>query len=434
MKLTIDKLIYGGQGIATLPAAAGERAGMRAFVPYTLPGETVEAEIAAVHKGYCDAKPVRVIERSPERMEPECRWFGQCGGCQLQHAVYGFQVESKRGILAESLTRAGVRDLPAITALTGVPYGYRNRVRVVVRHGDAPAVGYRRAKSHDVLAIDACPIAHPLINACMQQLNTLAQRQQLPSELREVEIFINHDASEMILSLHADRLSGTARPAIEKLLQALAAALPALQGAAIFSTAESSIRGPGMQWGRPELRYRVNDRELRVSAGSFFQVNGTLLDAFVRAATEPHRGTLAWDLYAGVGLFSVALAGQFARVEAVEASPLSIEDLRKNLAGHAAHAHHAATLNYLRSQGKNAGRRPDLVLLDPPRAGLGNEVCRLLEQVGPPSIVYISCDPATLGRDLKALIQSGYRIKALQLVDMFPQTSHMEAIATLTQQ
>lgn len=435
MKLTIDKLIYGGQGLATLPAEAGERAGMRAFVPFTLPGEVVEAEIAAVHRGYCDAQLTRVLEASSARVAAPCPWFGPCGGCQLQHAEYALQVESKRAVLEEALRRAGVRDLPEIAALTGAPFGYRNRVRVVVQTRPHAAVGYRRAKSHEILAIDACPIAHPSINVCVQQLAAMAQAGELPPELREAEIFVNHDASAMILALQADRLAGNARLAFETFLASLADALPALQGAMVFPAGESIGREPMLQWGRPALRYRVDGRELRVSAGSFFQVNGTLLDAFVRAVTEGHQGALAWDLYAGVGLFSVALAEKFARVEAVEGSPVAFADLRTNLQGHAARAHHAPTLNFLRTHARNAARRrPDLIVLDPPRAGLGSAVCRLLAQIGPPSIVYVSCDPATMGRDVWNLVQSGYRIQTLQLVDMFPQTSHMEAIATLTQQ
>jgi 23S rRNA (uracil1939-C5)-methyltransferase len=435
MKLTIDKLIYGGQGIATLPAEAGERAGMRAFVPFTLPGEVVEAEITSVHRGYCDAQLTRVLEASPARVAAACPCFGPCGGCQLQHAEYALQVESKRAILEESLRRAGVRDLPEIAALTGAPFGYRNRVRVVVQAQPHAAVGYRRAKSHDIVVIDACPIAHPRISACVQQLAAMAQAGKLPPELREAEIFVNHDASAMILGLQADRLAGDGRLAFETFLLALAATLPELQGATVFPAGESAAREPMLQWGRPELRYRVDGRELRVSAGSFFQVNGTLLDAFVGAVTEGHRGSLAWDLYAGVGLFSVALTEKFARVEAVEGSPAAFADLRSNLQGRAAHAHQAATLNFLRAHARNAARRrPDLIVLDPPRAGLGSAVCRPLAQIGPPSIVYVSCDPATMGRDVLNLVQSGYRIRTLQLVDMFPQTSHMEAIATFTLQ
>jgi 23S rRNA (uracil1939-C5)-methyltransferase len=160
-------------------------------------------------------------------------------------------------------------------------------------------------------------------------------------------------------------------------------------------------------------------------------VNYTLLDKFVSAVTGEESGALAWDLYAGVGLFSAALVERFQHVVAVESSAAACKDLRHNLRASRAEYVHASTLNFLRQAIKRKEDAPDLILLDPPRAGAGVEVANLLAETGASKIVYVSCDPATLGRDLSALIQSGYRLLRLQLVDMFPQTYHMETIAML---
>ena len=183
--------------------------------------------------------------------------------------------------------------------------------------------------------------------------------------------------------------------------------------------------------GNQSVNYRVAGREYTVSAGSFFQVNCTLLDKFVAAVIGEESGAFAWDLYAGVGLFSVALAESFQRVIAVESSAAACKDLRHNLRGTRAEYVQASTMNFLRQSISLKQDVPDLILLDPPRAGAGVDAAKMLADLGPHRIIYVSCDPATLGRDLAALIQSGYRLLRLQLVDMFPQTYHMETIATL---
>jgi 23S rRNA (uracil1939-C5)-methyltransferase len=206
-----------------------------------------------------------------------------------------------------------------------------------------------------------------------------------------------------------------------------------MSGAQVLGVENGKIQSarPCLQWGRQHVSYRVAEREYTVGAGSFFQVNHSLLDDFAAAAADNESGECVWDLYAGVGLFSLALVERFQRVIAVESSPAACKDLRVNLRNTRAEHVQTTTMNFLQQAVTRRQAAPDLVLLDPPRAGAGVEACKLLAEVGPRRIVYISCDPATLGRDLAALIQSGYRLHRLQLVDMFPQTYHMETIATL---
>lgn len=437
MKLTIEKIIYGGQGLTRVPAEHGPHGGMRVFVPFTLPGEIVEADITEEHRGYCVAEARKIDQASKFRTAPPCPWFGTCGGCQLQHSTYPYQLELKREMLAESLTRAGIRELPNITSLTGDPFGYRNRIRLQVQAKPEFAIGYRQAKSHRITAIDRCPIAAPLLERCIAAVRALGLKNAIPAGIQEMEIFMNHDQSEMLMTLWSQRqLRFEANPYAE-FFEKLSREIPQLIGAAMFATEKdpSHTARPLLQWGQPDMQYRVAGRDYTVSLGSFFQVNASLLDAFAGSVVEGESGECAWDLYAGVGLFSLALSERFQRVSAVESASSASKDLRKNLRGTNAVAVSSTTLDFLRKANRQITQHqeptPDLVLLDPPRAGAGIEACNLLAICNPRRIVYVSCDPATLGRDLAALIQSGYRLHRLQLVDMFPQTGHLETIATL---
>lgn len=438
MKLTIEKVIYGGQGLARIPVDSDARGGMSVFVPFTLPGEIVEAEITQQHRGYCIGEVHQLAAASEFRTDPPCPWFGTCGGCHLQHSVYSFQVELKRQMLMESLTRAGVRDLPPVSLLAGEPLGYRNRVRLQVQTKPEFSIGYRQAKSHRMTAIDRCPIAAPLLEQCIRVLHSLGVKGSFPADTQEVEIFTNHDESELFMTMWTGRHSRSQLIRYKEFFANLQKEIPQLSGAQVLAVEKGkpATARPHLQWGRQHVNYRVAGREYIVGAGSFFQVNRTLVDEFVAAVIDDESGACAWDLFAGVGLFSLALLERFQRVIAVESNPSALKDLRQNLRGSTttgttAKEIQSDTLNFLQQALQRQEPAPDLILLDPPRAGAGVEACNLMARSNPRKIVYVSCDPATLGRDLGALTQSGYRLRRLQLVDMFPQTYHMEIIATL---
>lgn len=436
MQLTIDKVIAGGDGIARMPSEAGKEAGMRVFVPFTLPGETVEATVSGRHRGYASAELQRVQTASASREAAACSRFGICGGCQLQHANYAYQLELKREILAESLRRAGLQDLPQISTLAGTPLEYRNRIRLQVQTRPEFALGYRAQKSHRMVAVGDCPIAVPLLRNLIGILKELGERGRMPAGIVEVEAFANHDQSELLLTFWTAAEAKSQPEPFSQFFDELRTTVPQLTGATVHrpNASIASASRPIVAWRQQTLQYRVAQQNYEVSSGSFFQVNASLVDGFVDAAIGAARGELAWDLYAGVGLFSRALATKFRHVTAVEAAPSSGRDLRKNLQGLNADAMQKTTLDFLRSRRtgrKQPTRRPDLILLDPPRAGAGKDVCDLLAQEAPAQIVYVSCDAATLSRDLARLIQSGYRLAEVQMVDMFPQTGHVEAIAKL---
>jgi 23S rRNA (uracil1939-C5)-methyltransferase len=206
--------------------------------------------------------------------------------------------------------------------------------------------------------------------------------------------------------------------------------LPELTGAAIFSSEKTKQPEKKLaEWEAQFLTYRTSTHAYRVSIGAFFQVNRFLIDRLVELATSDHSGTLAWDLYAGVGLFAQALSHRFEQLVAVEAAPSSAHDLKKNLPGSSHRAIQNGTLDFLRQRHDS---KPELVIVDPPRSGLGSDVTTQLTKVRPQTIVYVSCDPATLSRDLHALVESGYHLRTMHMVDLFPQTFHLESVTVLS--
>ncbi|MGH9587711.1 MAG: 23S rRNA (uracil(1939)-C(5))-methyltransferase RlmD [Acidobacteriaceae bacterium] len=423
MKLRIEKQIYGGAGLA-------RDTGKAIFVPYTLAGEVVEARIAEDHGSYADAVVERVLESSAERAQPPCRYFGECGGCHYQHANDQAQVAIKAGILRETLERARVGEVPEIAPLSGEPLGYRNRIRLHVYRATS-SLCYKKRASHENLAVDVCPIAAPVLERALGAMQAAAQQWDLGRHFTEVELFANGAQDSILLALWVADAAKAAEGKMDSLWPQLRAAVPELVGAGLFATDRGRRQSNLVrQWGEPSLNYGVAGRTYRVSLGSFFQVNRFLLDELVELVTKERSGEVAWDLYAGVGLFSAALAERFERVVAVESAAGSLRDLRQNLRGGEHRAAAMGTLDFLRRAGKEAP--PQFAIVDPPRAGLGKEVSARLAAARPAHITYVSCDPATLSRDLKSLLDSGYHLRALHMVDLFPQTFHLESVAMLS--
>ena len=466
MKLRVEKAIYGGAGLGHIPAEVSAPdpdepalAGKAVFVPYTLPGELVEAHVVDNRRSFATAEPDAILEPSPARVAPGCEYFPACGGCQYQHSNTKYQLRMKRDILADTLARAHLTALPGeIGALDAEPWGYRNRIRLHIAPKRGPhspdvaegyALCYRERGSHRNLPVTHCPIAAPLIERAITAVSAAGAVDGLAARCDEIEFFTNGEQDSLLISLWARQKGGPNKVEfgnppgfLEQFSHQLKSRLPELSGIGILAASERGDRLLG-RWGQPSLLYSAGGRGYQVSLGSFFQVNRflipSLIDLVISNSSISHNdsgrsslrsGRLAWDLYAGSGLFSLAL--NFENVTAVEAAPFSFRDLRKNLAGTPHQAVHSTVLDFLRAENRRKLRqRPDLIVLDPPRAGLGKEVCVQLAQIAAPEVVYVSCDPATLARDLQALLQSGYRIGALHVVDLFPQTYHLETVAVL---
>jgi 23S rRNA (uracil1939-C5)-methyltransferase len=424
VKLRIEKSVYGGSGLARADGKA-------IFVPLSLPGEVVEAAITQDKSGFANAELQSILEASPARTAPACAYFGECGGCHYQHAAYAAQVELKLAILRESLDRAHVPDVPSITPVTADPLGYRNRIRLHV--GRNPfSLGYKIRNSHRNLPVDSCPIAAPVLQHALRTLSHDCARLDFLRFVTEVELFTDGAESALLLSLWTGQ-RGLSPATCEEMFATLRQILPELQGLGIF-VAEKDRRVSRLlaHAGSDSLLYAAGQHNYRVGLGSFFQVNRFLIDPLVQLVTESETGTRAWDLYAGVGLFSLPLTGSFAEVTAVESSSSATRDLRENLRGTPAHIVASDTAAFLRQAQTRRLPAPDLIVVDPPRAGLGREMTDALATLRARKITYVSCDPATLSRDLAALVQSGYRLVKMHLLDLFPQTFHLETVTHLS--
>jgi len=427
MKLRVEKSVYGGSGLARI--AEGELAGKAVFVPLTLPGELVEAAIVEDKRSFVNAEAGSILEPSPHRTSPTCPYFGICGGCSYQHADYAHQVEIKAMILREALERAHLPRLPGIGTVTRHPWHYRNRIRLHLRASPF-ALCYRERRSSELLAVDKCPIAAPVLEKAISIVTENNASLGLAGLCDEIEFFAA-DESSLLVSFFTSN-GGRQSPAkFSEACLALKQILRELQGGALFLVQNKQPARLIQSWAEGSLVYKTTSFGYRVSAGSFFQVNRFLVDALVDLVIAGRKGRLAWDLYAGVGLFARALAGTFERVIAVESSPASNADLRHNLEGTSHRAIQASSLDFLRKQ-KPSATPPELVVVDPPRAGLGPAATALLSQIGPAELVYVSCDPATLARDLAVLLNSGYDLRTITMVDMFPQTFHLETVSVLT--
>lgn len=372
--LTIEKLVYGGEGLSRLD-------GKVVLTPFVLPGETVRAEIDRAKNDLWRGRLIEVLQLSPLRIAPGCPYFERCGGCQYQQIDYPVQLQQKVEILREVLRRVGKIEFGAqIEMISGEPWQYRNRVQLHIESGK---VGYFAQGSRELCPIDHCPIASPKLNEVIGKLNEL----NLGGVSAAVELFTNETEVQVNV---VDRVPRSALSA----LASLGVTTPIEYGA------------------------------FRVSRNSFFQVNRFLVDRLVECAIGDASGQWAVDLYAGVGLFSVKLAERFAKVIPVESGGSSFRDLEHNFAPTAVKAN---VEDYL----AGLDETPDFILADPPRAGLGKLALKELVRIRAPRLTIVSCDPATLARDLHGLIAENYRIDKVTLVDLFPQTFHLETVVEL---
>lgn len=391
----MEKLVYGGDGL-------GRVEGRVILAPFVLPGERVRVETETEKPGLVRTRLREVLAAAPERVAPPCPYFARCGGCHYQHAPYPLQLEAKRTILAETLRRIGKIEPPAeIGVLAAQPWHYRNRVQFQVRGTE---LGYLEPRSHKLCAVEACPISSPRIGQTIPILRQMLRDPRWPRFLRSLELFTNE--SEIQLTVLESE-----RPVARR----------------FFDWCGEQI--PGMVEGA--LDYPAVDSLFRISRGSFFQVNRFLVDRLVETALAGAAGEAALDLYAGAGLFSIPLARRFSGVTAVESGSSAARDLQFNAerAGLRIAAAQVPAERYLGT----IGSRPDFVLADPPRAGLGKTVVAHLARLGPPRIAIVACDPATLARDLAALTAAGYTVEQMTLVDLFPQTYHLETVVQLRQ-
>jgi len=389
VELAIDSLAAGGDGVGRAPD------GRVVFVPFAAPGDRLRVRLVEERPRFARGAIVAVLAPGPSRVTPPCPVFGVCGGCAWQHVDYPAQVEAKRAIVRDALARlGGVGELPPLAFTPSpAPYGYRGRARVRVERG---GVGYRRRSSHELCAIASCPLLAPPLDAA---LAALAKRP--PRERGEWELAMGEGGAVRAVPLEA--------------------------------------RGGGAPAGT-RIALQAAGERIELSPGVFAQANALLLDALATAVIEAAgRGERALELFAGAGFFTLGLARGFARVVAVEADPAAARDLARNAARIEARTPGAprpvrvveARTEAWLAAGEADALAPDVVVLDPPRGGVGRAAAEALARLPARRIVHLSCDPATLARDVAVCAERGWRLVSLHGFDLFPQTPHVEVLAVL---
>jgi 23S rRNA (uracil1939-C5)-methyltransferase len=402
LPLRLDGLAYGGE------AFGRDDAGRMVFVPLALPGERVSVEVVEAHTRWCRARVIEVLEPSPHRVAPRCRHFGACGGCHYQHLEAGAQPAAKQAIVRAQLERlGGFRDPPVEETVSGTSsWNTRNHIQFSLTPDGR--LGFQAGGSNEVIAIQECHLPAPALNELWPAL-------QLEAGSGIDRLALRCAGDETLIVFHA-----ADEPDVELEL--------AQRTSAVW------LSPPGMHVlaGEPALVHSVRGRLFRVSPASFFQAHAeltpALVDLVLRAA-QPQPGQTAFDLYAGVGLFSAFLAERGLRLLAVEHSASACQDFAFNLESFEnVDLYQASVEHALGSLDVQA----DVVIVDPPRAGLGREVIEALLLHAPPRLVYVSCDPSTLARDGKQLSASGYHLETVTPIDLFPQTFHIETVSLWT--
>lgn len=414
LDLRVGPVAAGGWCVARYPQAATDTAPRElvVFVRHTLPGERVRARVTGSAASFLRADAIEIIEPSKDRVTPPCPYAGpgRCGGCDWQHATPAAQRALKAAVVAEALQRgAGIEWDVTVEELPGTPDGLGWRTRVQYAVDDAGRAGLRRHRSHEVEPIERCSIAHPEVN----RLDVPAHR--WPAARTVEAISGERDRAVLITPSRPGRFG-----------------VPKLAASSALLRRDRSGRIERVR-GRSAVRERAAGRQWRVSAGAFWQVHPAAADVLTEAVTaflRPSPGERVLDLYCGVGLFAGALAGAVTErgtVVGVESDAAAVRDARHNLRDLPQVSIERTNV----TRGLDRAGPADLVVLDPPRSGAGRAVVESIAAARPRRVCYVSCDPATLARDLAYFAERGYGQTGLRAFDAFPMTHHVECVALL---
>jgi 23S rRNA (uracil1939-C5)-methyltransferase len=412
IEVKTERLAYGGEAVA-------RHQGLAVFIQGAAPDETLRVRIIERKKSYARAVIEEIILPSSARREPPCKYFGECGGCQLQHINYETQLAAKVGFIRDALKRTGQIDwTDEIKIHSSKEFNYRLRAGIKIGQDFAGSektnqlnsnhrnlrIGFYQAHSHQVCDIEHCEILLPELNETLKTLRAkfFDNSEKIDNKINEIEIAAGQiPSSEFQTSEKRFKVSTS----------------PAIAG-----------------FPSNDVQREIAGATYRFSPMSFFQVNALLLDEFVKEAVGTEKGDFAIDLYAGVGLFTIQLARNFKTVVGVESNARTVAYARQNISTNqienvtfACNDTNTWLKNFLH---QSATQTPDLILLDPPRSGAA-DIIDSIAKLQPRRIHYVSCDPVTLARDLKTLANSHYEIERIVAFDMFPQTYHVESIAFL---
>jgi len=420
VQVQIESVAFRGYGVARVK-------GKVVFIPYTVTGDQAWVEVFEEKKNYSMGRLIQMIQPSALRVDPPCPFFGRCGGCHWQHIDYLIQCKLKKEILEGILSRLGrVKETPSIRVIPSPrSFGYRIRTQLKAK---GKALGYFEERSHQIVDVQECPIVPPLIN----QMISLIRKRLFPfSRMEEIEINVSPDENKGVLIFHSLSLGRRTEKVFEELLQN-----PALCKGIVIAKKEKRNR-----FGNPTLNFSIpltqarekRDLKLRISSGSFSQINleqnQTLIQTVLQFS-EVKKDDRVLDLYAGVGNLTLPLAVGVKEVLGIEENKRAIEDARFN-----SEINGIGNCEFIHGRVEDIlshweREKPDIIVLDPPRTGCKTVLDQVVK-LKPKKIVYVSCDPTTFSRDLRLFSEKGYSLQHLCLIDMFPQTYHMEVIGLL---
>ena len=431
-----------GMGVARLE-------GRVVFVPYTIRGERWKVRLEKVNKNVAWGRGVELIDPSPERVEPDCPLYGKCGGCQFRHMTYAEELRAKRQRIADALERVGHVTLDLLPVLGAEdPFRYRNKVQFPVSQGKRGlSVGYYRGRSHDVLDAPDCPLQPEAVTRLRAAFKDWMEEHHIPAYdegtgrglIRHLYVRTNSRGESLVCVV----ANGGKLPHRDELAEALRRAEPGLAGLVLnVNTRDTNVilgdRYTAL-WGQDWLEEELCQLNFRLSVPSFFQINRAQTEVLYGVALDFAGLTgseTVLDLYCGIGTISLALAKRAGRVIGAEIVPRAIEDAKENARRNSL----TNTEFFCGDAGAVAqklgdeGIRPQVICVDPPRKGLAPQVPAILSSMAPKRIVYVSCDPATLARDVDRFAQLGYRAVRAQGVDLFPRTAHVETVCLLVRE
>ncbi|MCL1632691.1 23S rRNA (uracil(1939)-C(5))-methyltransferase RlmD [Sporolactobacillus sp. CPB3-1] len=423
--------------------------GYALFIPGGLPGEKAIIQVVKTKKGYGYGRLLEITEPSARRTDPPCPYYPQCGGCAIQHISAEGQLAYKREIVQNDLERIGGLSGIRVEPTLGMdePWRYRNKIQVpvAVQNGQF-AFGFYKKRSHEIINMDHCMITDPLIDEVVQTARRIAEDNQIEpyneakhrGVLRHVMARIGRKTGEVMVVFVT---RGDELPHRKTLIKGLTERYPQIKSIAqnINSKRTNAIFGDETKtlWGRDVIYDQIGDITFAISARSFFQVNPVQTEVLYGKALEYAGLTgseTVIDAYCGIGTISLFLAKKAKHVYGVEIVPEAIEDARKNAERNKITN---ATFQVGKSEDvipawRDQGIAPDVIVVDPPRKGCDASLISTMIDMHPKRIVYVSCNPATLARDLKMLTAGGYQVKKVQPVDMFPQTLHVETVVLMS--
>ena len=436
LKIEMDGISHQGWGI-------GRYQGFTVFVPGGLPGETVEVKVGQMKKSYAVAELVKVIKSSPHRAEPLCVEFTSCGGCHMQHAQYEHQLHLKRKIVTDAMKKIGKMNDVQVHPVLGMahPWKYRNRIQLHVQvEGSRVELGFFKPGTHELVTFEECflipDIFNHMRNFLQEELDKHLEKNDL-SLLKHIVLKISAYTQEIIVVFVTGKMSFSF---LHDLAIALIEHFPTV--ASVVQNIQDKNSGAlfGPEWklilGKERIEDKIGDIVFSISPGSFVQVNAeqtkVLYDKVLEYAHLTGKETVM-DIYCGIGTMSLLFARKAKKVIGIEEFRGAVEDAEKNARiNNIDNAEFiAGKAEIVLPQMETSGIHPDVIVVDPPRKGCDPAVLEAIAKMNPPKLIYVSCDPATLARDLKVLTGKGYEILEVQPVDMFPQTNHVETITVL---